>query len=177
GRDGFLGYCYGVRHGDTLYLAGLQSDLAARYAYLFQAHGGRTHVRVGEEVVHGDTTVLAARWGSHVPLLRRTFQRYWIDVLLAGVLAWSVQDGGLDAVGVLRFPLTEAEGRSGHLVHRVYRDLPDRLGCSPRTVVVGARRHPYQVARLEQVADYLGDRFAAVTLGPTSSPIGTRPVA
>lgn len=163
GRPGFLGYAYGVRHEDTLYLAGVQSDLAVRYSYLFQGRDGGSEVRVGDVVERVDPSELAARYGPYVPVLRRTFQRYWIPVLLGAVAAWARTEPGLDELGLLRFPLQPGEGERGHVVQRVYRELPERLGGRTRCVRVAGECHPYTVTDLDDVARYLGDRWRPAT--------------
>lgn len=159
GRPGFLGYAYGVAYGPALYLAGMQSDLAVRYSYLFQGRGGTTEIRVGDEVEEREADELAARYGRHVPVLRRTFQRYWIQILLAAVTTWALAEPGLTELGLLRFPLEPDEDQRGHVVHRVYRELPERLGGVLRSVRVDDRCHLYTVAALADVARYLGDRW------------------
>nr|CAF31537.1 cytochrome c-type [Micromonospora olivasterospora] len=140
-RPGFLGYAYGVREGDTLYLAGMQSDLAARYSYLFQGRGEGTDVRIGDEVAFQPTEELVARFGDYVPVLRRTFQRYWIDVLLGAVAAWAATEPALRTLGLLWFDLEPQEDAHGHLVNRVYRQLPQRLAADVRHVHADGRCH------------------------------------
>ncbi|GAA3301828.1 hypothetical protein Dvina_05395 [Dactylosporangium vinaceum] len=162
GRPGFVGYAYGVREGDTLYLAGLQSDLAARYSYLFQGRGEGTDVRVGDEVGYRPTADLVARFGRYVPVLRRTFQRYWIDVLLGAVAAWAATEPRLHTLGLLSFDLEPQEDAHGHLVHRVYRQLPERLDAGVRHVHTGGRCHTYRTAAFSRVAALLGERWSAV---------------
>ncbi|MCO5999548.1 hypothetical protein [Actinoallomurus rhizosphaericola] len=162
GRPGFLGYAYGVREGDTVYLAGLQSDLAVRYGYLFQGRGEGTDVRTGDEVVFRTTEDLVARFGDRVPVLRRTFQRYWIDVLLGAVAAWAATEPALRTLGLLWFDLEPQEDARGHLVHRVYRQLPERLAADVRHVHVGGRCHTYRTAPFSRVATLLGERWSAV---------------
>jgi hypothetical protein len=159
GRPGFLGYAYGVRSGETLYLAGVQSDIAVRYSYLFQGRGGETEIRVGDEVQVRGTEDPAALYGQYVSALRRTFQRYWIQVMLGAVAAWAEAEQDLTELGLLEFPLTTEEGTQGHVVQRVYRELPDRLESTSRCVRVADRCHPYTVAVFEEVARYLGDRW------------------
>ncbi|HEY2441715.1 MAG TPA: hypothetical protein VGI31_01135 [Streptosporangiaceae bacterium] len=159
GRPGYLGYAYGVRHGPAVYLAGLQSDLAVRYSYLFQGRGGATAVREGDEVVERDPADLVARYGAFVPVLRRTFQRYWIPVLIGAICAWAATEPGLAELGLLKYALEPAERERGNVVHRVYRELPDRLTGTVRRVRVGDREHAYFVSRLDAVQEYLGDRW------------------
>lgn len=162
GLPGYLGYAYGVRYGPAVYLAGLQSDLAVRYSYLFQGRGGCTAVRVGDEVAERDPAGLAARYGPYVPVLRRTFQRYWIPVLLGAVCAWARTQPELSELGVLRYALGQAEQERGNVVHRVYRELPERLTSTLRCVSVGGRCHVYFVSRLDEVKAYLGERWRPV---------------
>jgi hypothetical protein len=160
GRDGFLGYGYGVRYERTAYLAGLQSDLAARYTYLFQGRGAGTDVRVGERVEYRAAADLAAAYGPYVPALRRTFQRYWIDILLAATLTWArTAAPELADLGLLQFPLEPAEAVPGHVVHRVYRGLPDRLGWLTRRVRLPAGERVYRTATLPAIAHSLRDRL------------------
>ncbi|ASO18729.1 hypothetical protein FHR81_000992 [Actinoalloteichus hoggarensis] len=159
GRPGFLGYAYGVHYEGTLYLAGMQSDIAVRYAYLFQGRGETTDIRRGDEVVSGSAADLAARFGDHVPVLRRTFQRYWISVLLGASAAWARLRGDVTRLGLLQFPLTDEEDRRGTVVHRVYRELPERLGSPRRRVVVDGTSHSYAVAGFDEVVAHLGDRL------------------
>ncbi len=159
GRPGYLGYAYGVRHGSAIYLAGVQSDLAVRYSYLFQGRGGRTAVRVAEEVVERDPADMVDRYSSYVPVLRRTFQRYWIPVLIGAICAWACTEQELTEVGVLSYALEPAEDVRGNVVHRVYRELPERLKSRLRCVRVGGRCHVYSISALGEVAAYLGDRW------------------
>lgn len=159
GLPGYLGYAYGVRHGETLYLAGMQSDLAVRYAYLFQGRGD-TEVRVGDEVFERPATDETARYGGHVPVLRRTFQRYWIKVVLGAAVAWAQTQPGLTHLGLLWFPLEPEEDRDGHVVRRVYRELPERLGTHTRQVVVGDERHRYRIASIADARAWLGDQWS-----------------
>ncbi|RKT82965.1 hypothetical protein SAMN05421805_10361 [Saccharopolyspora antimicrobica] len=162
GRPGFLGYAYGVHHDSALYLAGVQSDLAVRYTYLFQGRGGETEVRIGDEVeVRGPDD----RYRDHVPVLRRTFQRYWIQIMFGAVLAWARREPGLRELGLLRFDLEPEESANGHVVRRVYRDLPERLGSPTRCVRVEGRCHRYAMCPLPGVADYLGARWQPVDAG------------
>jgi hypothetical protein len=159
GRPGFVGYAYGVRHEGTLYLAGLQSDLGVRYAYLFQGRGDTTDVRVGDDVVGCSAADMAARFGHCVPALRRTFQRYWIAILLAAALTWAQEQGGVTELGLLQFSREPEERERGHVVQRVYEALPERIGASLRRVVVDGRPHEYAVAPLTAVAAHLGDAW------------------
>jgi hypothetical protein len=159
GLPGFVSYAYGVRHQRTLYLAGLQSDLAVRYAYLFQGHGGITAVRRADEVVSCSTNDLIALYGPHVATLRRLYQRYWISVLLGAAVTWALDDGSIDALGLLQFATGPEEARRGHVVQRVYDMLPERLGARPRYVRVAGKRHCYAVAELDSAIAYLGERW------------------
>jgi hypothetical protein len=159
GLPGYLGYAYGVRYENTLYLAGMQSDLAVRYAYLFQNRGGGTEVRAGDEVTERPATEESARFGTHVPVLRRTFQRYWIQVLLGAVVTWADTEPELTHLGLLWFPLEQEEDRDGHVVRRVYRQLPERLGTSTRWVETGAERHRYRTTTLADARVWLGDQL------------------
>jgi hypothetical protein len=159
GRPGFLGYGYGVRHGRTLYLAGLQSDLSVRYSYLFQGRTGATDVRTGDSVEQRPASELTQRYAPYVPVLRRTVQRYWIQIMLGAAAAWADAEPEVTEIGLLRFALEPEEAEHGNIVHRVYRDLPGRLGGISRVVRVGAHRHHYTVAPLSQVIDFLGDRW------------------
>jgi len=160
GRPGFLGYLYGVVFADRLWLAGLQSDLAARYSYLFQGRTGSTDVRVGNEVTHRSAAELVGRYGPYVPVLRRTFQRCWIDVLLAAALTWAAADRpDLSGLGLLQFDLKPEEDVSGRAVHRAYRALPDRLDWSRCTVRVGAADHAYRTTSFEELRAHLTPRY------------------
>jgi hypothetical protein len=159
GRPGFLGYAYGVRHDGALYLAGLQSDLAARYTYLFQGRGGDTEVRAGEGTRTYYPSDLVTRYGPFVPVLRRTFQRYWIQILLGAVCAWAGAEPGLTEVGLLRYVLEPDEDVPGNVVHRVYRELPQKLPGAVRCVRVSGRCHPYWVSPLACVQEFLGGRW------------------
>lgn len=120
GRPGFLGYAYGVHHEGAVYLAGVQSDLAVRYAYLFQGRDDRTEIRRGDEVVEESSAALTERFADHVPVLRRTFQRYWIPILLSAVVAWTRQRTDITELGLLQFPLTRT--RTGR--------APSCTGCT-----------------------------------------------
>ena len=161
-RPGFVGYGYGVQHGRALYLAGLQSDLAVRYAYLFQARGDSTEVRDGDQVSYRPTADLASALGAHVPALRRSFQRSWIQVLLGATLAWARDDAGVSEIALLQFSLSDDERGRGNVVHRVYRQLPTRLGGREREVrLAGGTRHVYSVASLEAVERYLGSAWSS----------------
>jgi hypothetical protein len=159
GLAGFVGYAYGVRHEDTLYLAGVQSDIGVRYGYLFQGRGGTTEIRVGDEVVPRAAAEVAGDYEQYVPVLRRTFQRYWIPILLAAALTWAQHDGQISRLGLLQFPREPQEDRRGHVVHRVYQELPERLGASLRHVVIDQHAFPYAVAPLALVERYLGGRW------------------
>ena len=159
GRGGFLGYAYGVRHNDTLYLAGMQSDLAARYTYLFQGRGGDTEVRAGEGTRTYYPTDLVARVGSFVPVLRRTFQRYWIQILLGAVCTWAGAEPGLTQVGLLQYALDPHEDVRGNVVHRVYRELPEKLPGTIRCARVSGRCHSYWVSPLASAREFLGTRW------------------
>ncbi|MCH0541480.1 hypothetical protein I3F58_18325 [Streptomyces sp. MUM 203J] len=160
GRPGFVGYLYGVRHGDTLYLAGVQSDLGVRYSYLFQARGdGQTEVRRGDEVRLEPVAWPAEEFGAYVPVLRRTFQRYWIPVLLGAVVAWARRHPEVRRVGLLQFPLKPGEERRGHVVQRVYRELPERVGGARRCVRLDDGCHLYALLTLEQLTGHLGARL------------------
>ncbi len=159
GRPGFVGYAYGVRHGGTLYLAGVQSDLGVRYSYLFQGRSAGTDVRSGDRVELREAGDLAARYGDRVPVLRRTFQRYWISIMLGAVTAWASGEPELAELGLLQFALEPEEDRKGHVVHRLYRELPERLGWGTRRVLLGDACHVYRVARLAAVVEQLGARW------------------
>ena len=161
GRPGFVGYAYGVRHDAGVYLAGLQSDLGARYTYLFQGRGETSEVRRGDEVV--DLPAAQRQEPAEfVRMLRRTFQRTWVEIMLAAVLTWSA-NAGLQEIALLQFPLTADEDVPGTVVHRVYRALVDKLGAAPRTVQVGSDRHEYAVAPTAAVRTHLGAAFSAGT--------------
>jgi hypothetical protein len=157
GRPGFVGYAYGVRQGPTVYLAGLQSDLAVRYAYLFQGRAA-TEVRQGDDVE--EQLAGAPGHAEHIPLLRRIFQRHWIPVLAGGVLAWAREDPSVAEIGVLQFPMEPAEDRDGGVIRRVYRDLPERMGARERVIDLAGVRHRYAVAPLAGLAGHLGDAWA-----------------
>ncbi|WP_156755499.1 hypothetical protein [Actinokineospora pegani] len=159
GRPGFLGYAYGASHDGTLYLAGVQSDIAVRYSYLFQGRAGGAEVRVGQDVVTVPAQEMVDRYAAHVPVLRRTFQRYWIQVMLGAATAWALREG-VGGIGILRFPPRPEEDVRGHVVDRVYRELPDRIGAVKRRVVVGGRGHDYAVSAVADVVAYLGSRFS-----------------
>jgi hypothetical protein len=173
GRPGFLGYAYGVRHEDTLYLAGLQSDLGARYSYLFQGRGDDTEVRVGEGTQTLYPDELVARFGSFVPVLRRTFQRYWIQILLGAVCTWADAEPDLAEIGLLRYELEPDEQARGNVVHRVYRELPDKLDATVRCVRLSGRCYPYSVTSLARAHEFLGQRWQpdhqAIPLPPVRS--------
>jgi hypothetical protein len=158
GRPGFVGYAYGVVHEGTVWLAGVQSDLGARYTYLFQGRGEDTEVRRGDEVVE-----LAAEQRQEpvelVRVLRRSFQRTWIEVMLGAVLTWAGTREGIGAVGLLQFPLTADEDAGGTVVHRVYRALPGKLGATPARVRAAGQEHEYAVAPVAAVLDHLGTAF------------------
>jgi hypothetical protein len=157
GHPGFLGYAYGVRHSETLYLAGLHSDLAMRCAALFANRGGTTEIRAGDTVERRATTVETQRYGEFVPVLRNTFQRYWIQILLCGAVAWARTEPALSQLGLL-WP---DEDRGG-VVRRIYRELPDRLSTRPRWVSVGAERHHYLVTTITEAALCLAmERFVS----------------
>lgn len=159
GRPGFLGYAYGSWQDGTLYLAGLQSDLGVRYSYLFQGRAGGTEVRVGDEVVTRPADELVAAYGQYVPVLRRTFQRYWIQIMLGAVATWAGTRPDLDRIAILRFPFRPEEDTRGHVVHRVYQELPGRLGSRVRCVQVNGRCHTYSVSTVDDVTGYLGERW------------------
>lgn len=154
GRPGYVGYAYGSVIGPALYLSGIQSDLAVRYSYLFQAKAATTHVRTGLEVAERPAAELAARFGGAVPTLRRVFQRRWIDVALGGIMRFC-RAAGLTEVGIHQFPLDDAERAPGSVMQRVYRLLPDRLG-SARRELSGQR---YLVASLDRIERHLGDAY------------------
>ena len=159
GRPGFVGYAYGVRHDRTLYLAGVQSDLGVRYSYLFQGRSDGTDVRSGDRVELREAGDLATRYGEFVPVLRRSFQRYWISIMLGAVAAWASGEPELAELGLLQFALEPEEDRKGHVVHRLYRELPDRLGWGTRRVLLGDACHVYRVAELAAVVEHLGARW------------------
>ncbi len=162
GRPGFVGYAYGVRHGSAVYLAGLQSDLGARYTYLFQGRDDSSEVRRGDDVLE----LPAAQRHEPVELvrvLRRTFQRTWIEILLGAVLTWSAGADGLREIGLLQFPMTAEENAPGTVVHRVYRALADKLASVPMTVQVGAERHEYAMTTTAAVRAHLGTAFSVGT--------------
>lgn len=160
GLPGFLGYAYGGHHEGTLYLAGLQSDLGVRYSYLFQGRAGGTEIRVGDEVVTRPAEEMVALYGAYVPVLRRTFQRYWISIMLGAVAMWARTRPGIDRIAILRFPFRPEESAEGHVVHRVYEQLPGRIGSTTRCVRVGDRCHTYAVSTVADVVGYLGERWS-----------------
>jgi hypothetical protein len=171
GRPGFVGYAYGVRYDRTLYLAGVQSDLGVRYSYLFQGRSDGTDVRSGDRVELREAGDLAARYGDCVPVLRRSFQRYWISIMLGAVAAWASGEPELTELGLLQFALEPEEDRKGHVVHRLYRELPDRLGWDTRRVALGDACHTYRVAMLATVVEHLGARWRlAAGTDPISQP-------
>lgn len=160
GRPGFVGYAYGVRHGGTAYFAGLQSDLAARYTYLFQGRGESSEVRRGDDVIE----LPAAQRSEPVELvraLRRTFQREWIEILLGAAVTWAAGEHELDRIALLQFPLSAEEDVPGTVVHRVYRALPEKLNASAVTVQIEGERHPYAVTTTAAVRAHLGAAFSA----------------
>lgn len=169
GLRGFVGYAYGAWHDGTLYLAGLQSDLGVRYGYLFQGRSGGTEVRSGDEVVARAAEDLVTEYGPYVPVLRRVFQRYWIAVLLGAVAAWARSRPDVHGIGFLQFDYLPEERGQGHVVRRVYQELPDRLGATARCVRVDGACHVYRVSTLDAVTAYLGDRWST---GPSRSLAG-----
>lgn len=160
GRAGFVGYAYGVRHGGCSYFAGLQSDLATRYTYLFQGRGASSAVRRGDEVLEVPATQRLEPVES-VRVLRRTFQRTWIEILLGAVLTWADADSGLDRIGLLQFPMTAEEDEPGTVVHRVYRALPTKLKTVPAMVRIGDQCHEYAVTTTAALREHLGAAFSA----------------
>jgi hypothetical protein len=147
GEPGFLGYAYGVRHSETLYLAGLRSELAMRCAALFQNKGGEAEIRVGDDVERRATTAETEQYANFVPVLRQTFQRYWIQILLGAAVAWARTEPALSQIGLL-WP----EEDRGGVVRRIYRELPHRLSTRPRWVSVGGSRHHYLVTTITEAA-------------------------
>ena len=147
GQPGFLGYAYGVRHSETLYLAGLRSDLAMRCAALFLNQGGEAEIRVGDAVERRATTAETQRYARFVPVLRNTFQRHWIQTMLGAAVAWARTEPALTQLGLL-WP----EEDRGGVVRRIYRELPHRLSTRPRWVSVGADRHHYLVTTITEAA-------------------------
>lgn len=175
GRPGFLGYAYGTHHEGTLYLAGLQSDVGVRYSYLFQGRVGGgdgdsgPEVRVGDDVVSLPAEELVAAYGAYVPVLRRTFQRYWIQVMLGAVTSWTRTRPDIGHLAILQFAFRPEENVKGNVVHRVYQELPDRLDATTRCVRVGDRCHTYRVSTMERVVAFLGERWRPGTASARSA--------
>ncbi len=169
GLRGFVGYAYGAHHDGTLYLAGLQSDLGVRYGYLFQARSGGTEVRSGDDVVARAAEDLVFEYGRYVPVLRRVFQRYWIPVLLGSVVRWARSRADVHSIGFLQFDYRAEERGQGHVVRRVYQELPERLDATARCVRVNGRCHVYRVSTLDKATDYLGDRWSPRSSAPSMS--------
>ena len=156
GREGFVGYAYGVQHDRTLYLAGIQSDLAVRYGYLLQRGHGATEVRDGDAVTERVPDDLIAEYGACVPALRRSFQRWWVPILLAGICTWLSAPGRPSELAFMDFDLSPSERQRGHVLWRLYRDLPRKLGACQRTVSVGADRYQFRVVTVVSMHEWLG---------------------
>ena len=154
GQPFFVGYAYGSVHDGTMFLSGLQSDMAQRYTYLFLAQDGETEVREGEEVVLRSTDDLQTLYGGYVPLFRKAFQRKSIPALMGGVVAVA-RSRGLDAVALHRFPLTAEESRPGNIVHRVYEGVPAKVPGTRLEVRTDRASYRYHRMELADVAEYV----------------------
>jgi hypothetical protein len=150
----FCAYAYGTMLTGTLFLSGIQSDLAARYAYLFQQRGGKTAVRVVDDVVVRDPYDRPALAIETVAMLRRVFQRKWLLVVLAGIRRFmSATD--LNTFALQNFELSELEEMPGHQMRRIYRDLPDQLSCEPLVVLAGDRIYKYRMCSLTRLGAFV----------------------
>lgn len=144
----FVGYAYGSVAHETLFLSGIQSDLAARYSYLFQRRGGGTSVRYGGDVIESPSENLPDVPRAVIRLLRRTFQRNWLDTFAVG-LRRVMEENSLELLGVHQFLLSEAESHAGHQMTRIYRRLPLRYGGVPLRVLAEDVVYDYLTIKLD----------------------------
>jgi len=155
----YAGYVYGSMQDATCFVSGIQSDIAQRYAYLFLGGRGPTWVREGDRRPIRDAADVAERFRLHVPALRRTFQRWWVDALLAGIATWA-RAVGLTAVAIHQFELDEAEASDrSNVVHRIYRHLPTKLAGTRLLVTTECSAYRYHVVALEELLRHLGPRY------------------
>jgi hypothetical protein len=157
GLPSYVGYIYGTRADDVLFVSGIQSDLAQRYAFLFQGRGP-SEVRENDEVELRDTSALAARFASEVPALRRRFQRQWIPALLCSALD-HVQHHDLRGLAIQHFLLEPEEDGSGHVVRRIYRGLTRSLGATPLDVRTERSSYRYGYVPLATLRQFLSLHF------------------
>lgn len=152
----YVGYVYGTVYGDTYFVSGIQSDLAQRYTYLFLGAQGPTSVREGEGIRWRTTEDLVEEYRAFVPLLRRTFQRRWIDVLLAGIVAWAERETNLSRLALQQYRLTPEEQSEGHVVRRIYERLPARLPCTIVRVATERAEYIYNRTTFADIRALLG---------------------
>jgi hypothetical protein len=153
GRPAYVAYLYGTVLDSILFTSGIQSDLAARYAYILQDRGP-TEIRIKDEVYavgrrtsKTDPTI--------VPRLRRVFQRRWLMVVLAGTVQF-MRKSGLRWFALQQFELEPEEDADGHQMRRIYRNLPRRFNGRYTRVLTEDCEYRYcvcDVRRLAEIAD------------------------
>ncbi|WP_284125101.1 hypothetical protein [Parerythrobacter aestuarii] len=154
GMPGYVGYAIGSTDGDTLYVSGIQSDLAARYSYLMQSRQP-TEIRNGDEISIGRGPVEGLGAVSTIRTLRRVFQRDWLAILLRGIAAF-MKTRKLRKFALHQFPFLPEESEPGHQMWRVYRALPRRVGASALRVRTEDADYRYALFDLRHLDKYLG---------------------
>ena len=145
GFPGFIAYVYGVFCEDMFFVSGMQSDLAARYTYIFRGKGG-VDVRSGDEILSSDEISQVNVDGATIRTLRRRFIRRWREIVLAAIDCYGVAIGDYSSVALHEFPLDDHELVSSHQMSRIYRSLPGRFAA--RRIVVETASEAYKYTEL-----------------------------
>ena len=115
-KEGFLGYIYGSYSNDSIYIAGIQSDLCQRYTYLFGQYT-ESFYKTNGSVVYIENDLVVDKYKYVIPYIRKFFQREWINILMAAVLQCK-NFLGFSKVHLLDYTLSEDDGE---IVDRIYK--------------------------------------------------------
>ena len=152
-EDGYLGYIYGSKEENTLWLSGLQSDFCQRYSWLFQKRGIR-EIRCGLQKKTLDNLSLIEKYKPFIPILRKAFQREWIIIFLLGICTWMNNTGAIRCA-IHQFPLTPGESSKGTFMKRIYRGLPEKIKGEYISLSSGCGGLRYYVMDFDDILGYL----------------------
>jgi hypothetical protein len=153
GKECFIGYIIGSIYDNKLWISGIQSDISQRYSWLFQKRGIR-EIRVGNQVKKMDNSQFIQEYKKEIPIIRNTFQRDWIKILLCSILHF-ITNNGINTFLLQKFELDELENKKGAFMHRIYRELPQKLNASLTTINVDNIELTYSSIKKNDLAQYL----------------------
>lgn len=114
-KEKFLGYVYGSFCNDSVYIAGIQSDLCQRYTYLFSQYT-ETFYKTNNAVVYIENDLIVNKYKYVIPYIRKSFQREWIDILMKAVLECRSHNK-YSNLYLLKY---EFQDEDGEVVDRIY---------------------------------------------------------